>query len=74
MIKQVVRQQPLPISRLRRRFGTATAGALSGVIDPGLVLAGLGLLLALVCAAQFVNPVLLTIEDKAWLDVRAPGS
>jgi DHA3 family macrolide efflux protein-like MFS transporter len=38
------------------------------VFDPGHVLAGLGLLLALFCLAQLFNPYLLRVEDKAWLD------
>jgi hypothetical protein len=47
-----------------------TAGLLAGLIDPGLVLAGLGLVWALVCAAQLANPVLMKVEDKALLDDR----
>jgi MFS family permease len=48
--------------------GAISAGSLAGVFDPGHVLAGLGLLLALFCLAQLFNPYLLRVEDKAWLD------
>jgi DHA3 family macrolide efflux protein-like MFS transporter len=59
-VRRVIAQCSLPV-------GTAAAGALAGVFDPGLVLAGLGVTLVLVCAGQLFNPVLLRIEDKAWL-------
>lgn len=54
-VRRVIAQCSLPI-------GTSIAGGLAGVIEPGLVLAGLGAVLALVCAAQFLNPVLRRVE------------
>jgi MFS family permease len=48
--------------------GALTAGSLGGLLDPGLVMAALGALLVLFCAAQLWNPHLLRVEDKAWLD------
>jgi DHA3 family macrolide efflux protein-like MFS transporter len=49
----------------------AAAGGLAGVLDPGYVLAGLGLILSLFCIAQLFNPYLRRVEDKAWLDEMA---
>jgi MFS family permease len=54
-VRRVIAQCSLPL-------GTAAAGLLAGVFDPGLVLAGLGLTLAVVCTAQLFNPVLLHVE------------
>ena len=39
-----------------------------------VVLAGLGLVLALVCAAQLANPILSRVEDKASLDEKSGAS
>jgi hypothetical protein len=33
-----------------------------------MVMSVLGILLAVFCVAQFFNPTLLRVEDKAWLD------
>lgn len=48
-----------------RPISTASAGVLAGVLDPGLVLAVLGLVLALFCAAQLFNPYLLRVDNAA---------
>lgn len=48
-----------------RPLSTAAAGVLAGVLDPGIVLAALGLILALFCAAQLFNPFLLRVDDNA---------
>ena len=66
-VRRVIAQCSLPLS-------TGAAGALAGLFDPGLVLVALGLTLALVCTAQLFNPILLRVEDKAWLDERAAGA
>jgi MFS transporter, DHA3 family, macrolide efflux protein len=57
-VRRVIAQCSLPVS-------TAAAGALAGIFDPGLVLAALGLTLALVCAAQLFNPILLHVDGPA---------
>ncbi len=49
-------------------LGTALAGWAGGLFDPGLIVAILGILLAVFCLAQLFNPLLLRVEDKAWLD------
>jgi hypothetical protein len=49
-------------------LATALAGVVGGVIDPGVLLAFLGILLAAVCFAQLFNRQLLRVEDKAYLD------
>jgi hypothetical protein len=49
-------------------MATALAGVVGGVIDPGIVLAFLGILLAAVCFAQLFNRQLLRVEDKVYLD------
>jgi MFS family permease len=55
-VRRVIAQSSLPL-------GSAIAGALGGVVDPGLVLAGLGLALAIVCATQLANPVILKVDE-----------
>jgi MFS transporter, DHA3 family, macrolide efflux protein len=57
-VRRVIAQCSIPL-------GTLMAGALAGIVDPGYVLAGLGLVLAVVCMAQLANPVLLSVEEKA---------
>lgn len=49
-------------------LGAALMGALGGLFNPGYVIAGLGMIMALFCFAQLFNPVLLRVEDKAYLD------
>jgi MFS family permease len=56
------------IAQCTTPLGALSGGALAGLFDPGLVLAVLGALLVLFCAAQLFNPFLLRVEDKAWLD------
>jgi hypothetical protein len=51
-VRRLIAQCSLPV-------GAISAGSLAGVFDPGHVLAGLGLLLALFCLAQLFNPYLL---------------
>jgi hypothetical protein len=56
-IRRLIAWTILPVS-------TAAGGALAGTLDPGYVLASLGLIWAVFCAAQLFNPYLLRIEDK----------
>lgn len=49
-------------------LATALAGWVGGALDPGLVLAFLGLTLSAFCLAQPFNRQLLRVEDKAYLD------
>jgi hypothetical protein len=56
-IRRLIAWTILPVS-------TAVGGALAGALDPGHVLASLGLIWAVFCAAQLFNPYLLRIEDK----------
>jgi hypothetical protein len=49
-------------------LATALAGVVGGVLDPGLVLAVLGVILSAFCLAQLFNPQLLQVEDKSFLD------
>jgi MFS transporter, DHA3 family, macrolide efflux protein len=56
-IRRLIAWTILPVS-------TAAGGALAGTLDPGYVLASLGLIWAVFCAAQLSNPYLLSIEDK----------
>jgi MFS family permease len=60
-VRRLIAQCTLPV-------GALSAGSLVGLFDPGLVLAALGALLVLFCAAQLFNPYLLRVEDKEWLD------
>ena len=60
-VRRLIAQCTLPV-------GALSAGSLAGLFDPGLLLAALGALLVLFCAAQLFNPYLLRVEDKEWLD------
>lgn len=60
-IRRLIAWTIMPVS-------TAVAGSLAGLFDPGLVLAVLGLVLALFCIAQLFNPYILRVDDKEWLD------
>jgi len=52
-------------------LGQVLAGAVAARMDPGLGLAVLGGVIALVCAAQLFNPMLLRVEDRAYVDALA---
>ena len=60
-VRRMIAQCTFPV-------GALSGGALAGLFDPGVVLATLGALLMLFCAAQLWNPHLLRVEDKEWLD------
>jgi hypothetical protein len=60
-VRRLIAQFTWPLS-------TALAGGLAGAFNPGYVIAALGAILTLFCAAQLFNPYLLRVEDKAWLD------
>jgi MFS transporter, DHA3 family, macrolide efflux protein len=60
-VRRVIAQCTWPLS-------TALAGLTGGLFNPGVVLAVLGAILAVFCAAQLFNPYLLRVEDKEWLD------
>ncbi len=49
-------------------LGTAIAGLVGGIFDVGVFIALSGAILLVFTLAQFFNPVLLRVEDKAWLD------
>ena len=63
-IRRLIAWTILPVS-------TAAGGTLAGLFDPGYVLAALGVTYALFSAAQFFNPYLLRVEDKAGVDASA---
>ncbi len=60
-VRRVIAQCTYPVA-------TALAGLLGGLFNPGAVLAVLGGLLVGFCLVQLFNPVLLRVEDKAYLD------
>jgi DHA3 family macrolide efflux protein-like MFS transporter len=60
-VRRLIAQFSWPLS-------TAMAGWLGGRFNPGTVIAVLGGLLIIFCVAQLFNPVLLRVEDKAYLD------
>ena len=62
-VRRVIAQFTFPL-------GTAFAG-LAGFVNVGTLLMVLGAILVIFCVAQFFNPVLLRVEDKAYLDQRA---
>ncbi len=60
-VRRLIAQFTWPIS-------AALAGWAGGAFNPGAVVAVLGAVLAIFCAAQLFNPHLLRVEDKEWLD------
>jgi MFS transporter, DHA3 family, macrolide efflux protein len=65
-IRRLIAWTILPIS-------TAAGGAIAGAVDPGYVLASLGLIWVLFCSVQLYNPQLLRVEDIGGLDANARG-
>jgi MFS family permease len=65
-VRRVIAQFTFPL-------GTAFAG-LAGFFNVGTMLIVLGSILVLFCVAQFFNPYLLRVEDKAYLDQLAAHS
>ena len=63
-VRRLIAQFTWPLS-------TALAGWLGGVFNPGHVVAVFGSILTVFCIAQLFNPILLRVEDKAWLDTLA---
>jgi MFS family permease len=63
-VRRLIAQFTWPVS-------TMLAGLVGGRLNPGVVIAALGAMLVLFCIAQFFNPSLLRVEDKAWLDEMA---
>lgn len=60
-VRRLIAQCTVPL-------GTVLAGVFGGVFNPGIVVGALGILMALFCLAQFFNPRLIQVEDKAFLD------
>lgn len=56
------------IAQFSGPIGTALAGAAAGLFSVAAVFLVAGLLAAVFCLAQLFNPVLMRVEDKAWLD------
>jgi len=55
-------------------FSTLLAGVLGGIFNPGLVLFTLNAIMVLFLIFQFFNPVMLRVEDKAYLEAMAAGA
>lgn len=63
-VRRVIAQFSAPIA-------TALAGWLGGLYNPGVVIAVFGAIMTVFCIGQMFNPLLLRVEDKAWLDEMA---
>ena len=63
-VRRLIAQFTWPLS-------TAMAGMLAGAFNPGYVLAGLGAIEAVFMLFQLFNPVMLRVEDKAYLETLA---
>lgn len=59
------------IAQFTSPMGVALAGWVGGQFDPGLVIATSGAVLLAFGAVQLVNPYMLRVEDKDWLDAMA---
>jgi MFS family permease len=62
------------IGQITFPLGTALAGALGARFDPGLAIAVLGAGMAAFSLLQLVNPMMMRIEDRAWLEEFAARS
>ncbi|HLN63642.1 MAG TPA: MFS transporter [Symbiobacteriaceae bacterium] len=60
-VRRVIAQATGPI-------GMTMVGWLAGRFDPGMVLVAFGAVLVVFCAGQLINPGLLKVEDKEYLD------
>jgi DHA3 family macrolide efflux protein-like MFS transporter len=60
-VRRVIAQCTMPL-------GTAVTGWAAGVFNPGVFVAVLGGVLVVFCLAQLLNPLLLKIEDRAFLE------
>ena len=56
------------IAQFTAPMGTVVAGISVGVIDPGAMMAVLGIFVVVFCIGQMLNPVLLRVEDKAYIE------
>jgi DHA3 family macrolide efflux protein-like MFS transporter len=56
------------IAQCTTPLGTALAGWMGARLNPGLAMAVLGAVVAVAGLAQLFNPVILRVEDKAYLD------
>lgn len=63
-VRRLIAQCTFPI-------GTVIGGWLGGVMNPGIAVAVLGGILTLFGIAQLMNPILLRVEDKEYLDALA---
>ncbi|HKB75604.1 MAG TPA: hypothetical protein VKC58_03350, partial [Myxococcales bacterium] len=63
-VRRLIAQCTFPI-------GTAIGGWLGGAMNPGTAIAVLGAVLIVFGVAQLMNPILLRVEDKAYLDALA---
>jgi MFS family permease len=63
-VRRLIAQCTFPI-------GTVIGGWLGGVMNPGTAIAILGGIMTLFGLAQLMNPILLRVEDKAYLDALA---
>jgi MFS family permease len=66
-VRRVIAQFSWPIS-------TAMAGWAGATFSPGAVMAVLGAAVVLVGVRQMVNPTLIRVDDKEWLDQVATGT
>jgi MFS family permease len=60
-VRRVIAQFTAPI-------GIMMGGIAGSQLNPGVILAALGVLLSAFCVVQLFNPYLLRVEDKAYLD------
>ena len=60
-VRRLIGQMTFPL-------GTALAGWLGARFDPGIATAALGMLMAAFSLLQWSNPMLMRIEDRAWLE------
>jgi hypothetical protein len=66
-VRRLIGQMTFPL-------GTALAGWLGARFDPGVATAALGALMAAFALLQWSNPMLMRIEDRAWLETFAARS
>jgi MFS transporter, DHA3 family, macrolide efflux protein len=76
--RQVAPELQGRVFAVRRMIGRGTApislalaGWLAGIFDPGLLMVALNVPLLIVFLVQLINPYVLKVEDKEWLEQQA---
>jgi len=63
-VRRLIAQFTWPLSNF-------VMGALASAFDPGAIVSVLGAILVIWCLAGLVNPYLMRVEDREWIEAQA---